>query len=112
MIPVLNRTHGWGKGGITYEADQRRAEIIIQELFLEKAIAVVTPSAPEASDDADKRLNSPEHTRSDTTRRRALAARINYLSLDRPDLQYVAKLVSKSMSAPREHDWAYIYIYI
>jgi len=107
-IQVLNRTLGWGKSGITYEADQRHAEIIIQELCLKTGNAVVTPSVPEASDEANKRLNSPELTLSDSTRYRALAARINYLSLDRPDLQYAAKCVSKYMSAPREHDWTYI----
>ena len=45
-IQVLNRTLGWGKSGITYEADQRHAEIIIQELCLKTSDAVVTRSVP------------------------------------------------------------------
>ena len=92
-IQVLDRTLGWGRGGVTYEADQRRAEIIVEEIGLKKGSAVITPSVPEASDEADRRLNSPELARGDSTRYRALAARISYLSLDRPDLQYAAKCI-------------------
>ena len=59
-MQVLNRTLGWGKRGIAYEADQRHAEIVIQEMRLEKGTAVVTPGVPEAADEANRRLNSPE----------------------------------------------------
>ena len=41
----------------------------------------------------------------DATKYRAVAARLNYLSQDRPDLQYATKEASRIMSNPRESDW-------
>ena len=41
--------------GITYEADQRHAEIIVQEMNLKKANAVSTPAVPESSEEANLR---------------------------------------------------------
>jgi hypothetical protein len=105
-IQVLNRTLGWGKNGITYEADQRHAEIVvIREMNLKKGNAVATPGVPEAVDEANRRLYSPELDRAEAARYRGLAARINYLSLDRPDIQYAAKNIRRYMSLPRDHDW-------
>ena len=37
---------------------------------------------------------------------RGLAARLNYLAQDRPDLQYAAKEVSRRMARPSTKDWA------
>ena len=104
-IQVLNRTLRWTPGGITYEADQRHAEIIVDELNMRNAKAVSTPIVSDTSDEANARLCSPDLTREEAARYRGLAARINYLSLDRPDLQYAAKVVSKNMSCPKQHDW-------
>ena len=42
----------------------------------------------------------------DASRYRALSARLNYLSLDRPDLQFAAKQASRHMATPRVSDWA------
>jgi hypothetical protein len=72
---------------------------------LKSGNAVSTPGVPELPEEANRRINSPELSRTEATRYRGIAARINYLSLDRPDLQYAAKGVSKHMSQPREHDW-------
>ena len=36
---------------------------------------------------------------------RAVAARLNYLGPDRPDMQYAIKEAARCMSAPRECDW-------
>ena len=41
----------------------------------------------------------------EATRYRAIAARINYLSADRPDLQYAAKEVCRDMSTPTDGSW-------
>ena len=39
------------------------------------------------------------------TQYRAMAARLNYLALDRTDIQYATKEASKYMSAPTEGNW-------
>ena len=73
---------------ITYEADQRHAEIGIKEMNMKKAS---TPTVPEPSEEANSRLSSPNMTKDEASRFRGLVARVNNLSLDRPDLQFAAK---------------------
>ena len=46
-----------------------------------------------------------ELSKEDARKCRGLAARFNYLSMDRPDLHW-AKTVSKCMASPRVGDWA------
>ena len=41
----------------------------------------------------------------DASRYRALAARLNFLAIDRPDVLYTAKECSRHMSAPINRDW-------
>ncbi len=108
-IRVLNRVLTWTDAGITYEADQRHAEIAISELGLEQAKAVATPGTREdalkATAVGGEEHNSKELNKEDAKRFRGLAARLNYLSQDRADIQYAVKEVSRRMSKPREQDW-------
>ena len=90
-IQILNRTLRWTKEGITYEADQRHAEIVIKEMNMKQANAVSTPNVPESSEEANLRLSSPDMTKGEASRLQGLVARVNYLSVDRPDLQFAAK---------------------
>ena len=105
-IRILNRTLRWTKEGITYEADQRHAEIVIKEMNMKKANAVSTPIVPEPSEEANSRLSSPDMTKDEASLFRGLVARVNYLSLDRPDLQFAAKTASQHMAQPKVCDWA------
>ena len=54
---------------------------------------------------SEDRAKSEPLGKSAATEYRALAARLNYLALDRPDLQFPAKVISKYMATPCEHDW-------
>ena len=99
QITVLNRVVTWNKDNITYEADQRHAEILIKELLGTSAInTVVTPGITEndevAPDDLDPLCKE------DTALYRRCAARCNYLAMDRVDIQYAAKEVCRYMSVP------------
>ena len=91
--------------GIGYEPDQRHAELIVQALGLESSKAVSTPGCAETKEELMARKKTKLLDNSSATRFRSVAARLNYLSLDRPDLQYTARNVAKCMSAPREGDW-------
>ena len=44
-------------------------------------------------------------TESEKTRFRGVAARINYLAMDRPDLQFAAKNLCRKMANPEPSDW-------
>ena len=96
-IQILNRTLRWTKEGITYEADQRHAEIVIKEMNMKKANAVSTPTVPEPSEEANSRSSSLDMTKDEASRFEGLVARVNYLSLDRPYLQFAAKTASQHM---------------
>ena len=118
---VLNRTVRWTDSGITYEPDQRHAEIIIKELHLfessknttgpfrsvqRRSNPFGTPAVPENHVALQERENGECVDKHDASRYRALSARLNYLSLDRPDLQFAAQQASCYMVTPRVSDWA------
>jgi len=95
---ILNRIIRVTDKGWQYEPDQRHADPMVRELGLEKAKGVKSPGEDEKKwemEDNEKPL-SP----GDATRFRAIAARANYLALDRVDLQYAAKEVCRGLAAP------------
>ena len=89
---VLNRVIGWNKGGWTYEADPRHAELTMEQLGVRSGGGITTAGAPEdgQKDEDDQPLDGR-----DATLFRGLAARTNYLALDRPDIQFAAKVVCR-----------------
>ena len=81
-----------------YEPDQRHADILIQAMNLSGAKGVKAPGEDEKNwemSENDQAVDSKEETHF-----RALAARPNYLALDRMDLQYATKEVCRGMAAP------------
>ena len=102
-IRILNRVVQWTEEGIEYEADQRHAEIIVSKLGLEKdSKGVSTPGCKREWDPSEESELDPR----DATIYRALAARGNYLSQDRSDIQFAVKEICRGMSNPTEGDWA------
>lgn len=94
----------WTDKGITYEADQRHADIVIKELGLDNAKSVTTPSNRE---DIDKMLADigSELPPGESTQYRALAARLHYFALGRSDIQYATEEVAKYMTKPSQGNW-------
>ena len=120
-IRILNRVIQWTADGLTYEADQRHAEILIKDLELEDAKPVATPGAREdvikashvivdRDDLAKNDLDDPNAgdllDKAAASRFRGLAARANFLSQDRADIQYATKEVARRMARPRDGDWS------
>ena len=105
-VRILNRIIRWTKDGIEYEPDQRHAEKVVSDLGLKKSRDVSTPCIPEIADKTKtkdkeikgKMLLEPH----DATKFRGIAARINYLAADRPDLQFASKSASKYMANPTQ----------
>ena len=95
---ILNRCVEWREKSIAYEADPRHAEIIVRDLNLDKANPINAPGVNTKAlpEDDDKFLDKEE-----ATMYRRLAARCNFLSQDRPDIQYATKEVAKGMSRPK-----------
>ena len=93
---VLNRIVRYTEEGYELEADPRHAELIIEQLGVGGNRPVITPGI----DDDDVESAEVEIEGSDATRFRGVAARCNYLSFDRPDLQYATKEVCREMARP------------
>ena len=106
-IRVLNRIVSWCSDGIRYEADQRHAAMLVKAFNLQDAKGVETPGLNPSLEDVERSCNNSDKlTNSETTAYRACAARGNFLGLDRPDLQFAAKEISRHMSSPLECDVA------
>ena len=90
----------------TLEADPRHAEIVIKELGLEggKAIKVPGAKAPKEEQDEEKIeeqwQEAEELNTEDARRYRAVAARLNYLAVDKADIKLSVKEAARAMSAP------------
>jgi len=99
---VLNRIIRATKDGFEYEADQRHGELIVKTLSLDAARPISTPGEdgkPWLEEEEAKLLDAAQ-----ATEYRALAARANYLSADRPDIQYATKEVCRGMASPTVGD--------
>ena len=95
---VLNRIVSCTDSGWTVEAVPRHAELIVEQLGVESARTVVSPGVDGTEEDD---LDDDEDILGlDLTRFRGVAARCNYLSFDRPDLQFATKEICREMSKP------------
>ena len=104
-VKILNRIVGWDNSrGLVFEADPRHAEIIINQLKLTDAKVVATPGTK----DEGRTTNDCREEREgeQASQFRALTARCNYISPERPDIAFAVKELSRSMSKPIKGDWS------
>ena len=81
-----------------YRADDKHVQEITGYFGLEsgsKGLSAAMVKEPVEEGDADEDLQAPQ-----VREYRALAARANYLSLDRPDIQCAAKEICRDMAKP------------
>ena len=98
---ILNRVTRWGEAGVEYEADPRQVERLLEETGLEgdiKSVAAQCIKQLAAQIAEDKELPASE-----CIAYRDRAARANYLSGDRPAVQFAAKESCRWMSKPSEN---------
>ena len=94
--------------GVEYEADQRHAEIAIRQLDVEEGNMVITPydeTNDGKTEDAKGRNHQDLVDDETATIYKSVAARLNYLSPDRPDIQFAVKEVCRRMSCPTWLDY-------
>ena len=102
-VRVLNRIITWNQQGIEYEADPRHVEVMLTEVGLTECTHVTTPGT---STDGRTGMDCEEPLQPrDESRYRALVARTNYLSSDRPDIAFAVKELAKAMASPTQGDW-------
>ena len=98
---ILNRVVRATPQGWEYESDQRHAEIIVNLLGVSESRVVAAPGVADSKENEEveqqkSELLSPEQA----TLYRGIAARANFLSQDRSDIQYIVKEICRSTSAP------------
>lgn len=101
-LRVLGRRIRWTSDGVVYEHDERHVQRILEQMELTQAKPVGTPTVRQDQVHAEE--DTPLRP-GDATAYRALAARMNYLAVDRPDLSFATKEICKSMSSPMQKDW-------
>jgi hypothetical protein len=98
---ILGRIVRCTEHGFEYEADPRHREKIIETLgFSEKTKGLSVNGRLEDLADAVVELEASERTPF-----RALAARMNYLAQDAPEVQFAAKEVCREMARPTRDGW-------
>ena len=103
---MLNRTIGLDKRGYFIRADARHAELLINDLGLQKANACATPESEEIKGKLEENEEEEEAcSEADAKRFRGLAARLNYLAQDRPSLRRASARVSSGMASPKSRHW-------
>ena len=98
---MLNRVIRWTPEGLEYEEDPRLHEQIASDLGLVGCKGVGTPGVKPTFEqiEGDEELQSKKEKPY-----RAIAARMNYLAADRPDIQYSAKEIGCGWLVPLSWD--------
>ena len=93
----------WTDDGIEYEADDKYARTIVADLNLQddsKGSDVPSPRDYEAVD-GDIELDEYQ-----AKQYRRIASTVNFLALDRPDLQFTAGVLGRTVGKPTERSWS------
>ena len=103
-VVILNRTLRHVGDGLEYEADARHEREIRAEFDIgAESKGLESPvEKEELADGFDEEKDDEELEKQDGKRYRGLAARGNYLSLDRMDMQFAAKEACRQMAKPRQ----------
>ena len=89
--------------GYEYEADPRRADLIVEQLKVGESKGVVTAGIDEISTSPEGEAVRLDEAK--TWQYRSLAARGNYQAFDRPDIGFAVKELSRDMSTPTTQSW-------
>ena len=99
---ILNRIVRRTREGYEVEADPRHAELIIEQVVKEGSRTLSTPGIGQTKEETEEVELEGEQA----TNYRAIAARCNYLSQDRPDLQFAVKETCREMPKPTMSAWS------
>ena len=82
------------------EADSKHVDILLEEWKMKECNPCDTPT----QGDEARTDNSVDMSAGDATLFRRAAARVNYLSQDRPDLNVASRLLAMRMANPKKGD--------
>ncbi len=100
-LRILNRVVRWTEARIEYEADDKHATTIVKELGLQEDSKDNTLTKEHGAEEGDQELNPKE-----AAKYRSLAATFHFLALGRPDIQFAAGALGRTMARPTTKGWA------
>ena len=102
-VTILGREVRWSEEGIEYEADDKHRKIVLDYFgFNDKSKAL---SVNGDKTEKEEVWEKEELGREEAKSFRGLAARLNYLGQDCPDLQFAIKQCAKEMASPTYGSW-------
>ena len=108
-LKILNRIIRWRPDGLRLEADPRHAEMVIEHYGLGEGKPVKTAGVKDPKKDVEE--DSHKETDKDqpmspaeAREHRGIAARLNYMTVDRADCQYATKELARTMACPTKGD--------
>lgn len=103
QLKLRNRVIIWhGHKGVTYEADPRHAELVIERLELKEAKVATTPGTREEGRTRDQHVELLSNR--GVTRYRVVMATCSYLAPDRPDVAYAVEELARAMAKSTHGD--------
>ena len=104
---LLGRIIRWNSWGVSCEADPKHRNMVMEALGLEESSkSLVAPGTKEDDKDDEQDFYDEADCGSKTdTMFRAIAAKVNYMAADMPDIQFACKEVCREMSAPTGKSW-------
>ena len=108
-VTILGRRLRWRRGTreIEYEADDKYVKQVMSEMNLQAdSKGLDAPIEMEIVEDGGLENDSDLLDIDEARRYRAVAATLNYLALDRSDINDATKEICRSVSKPRKSGWA------
>ena len=102
-IVILGRIVKWCEDGIRYQADPKHRQLILEHFGLNRGSRALKSNGEKEV--LDKGEEQEDLDTGETTVFRGLAARVNLLSLDCPDLQCEIKQSSSEIASPKKGSW-------
>ena len=102
-IVILRRVVRWTADGVEFEADPKHRKVLMNHFEFEEGVEGATMNGDK--DRKEEEGDEEDMEREEAKTFRGLAARMNYLAQDSPDLQYPAKEVSREMARPKRGAW-------
>ena len=98
----LGRKLRWGAEGLTWSGSQKLVDEMLEEWGMSEAHALDTPGLLEAEIGGEDWEEPME--REEAAKYRRTAAKLNYVSLDHPQIAFAAKEASRTMANPKKGD--------
>ena len=102
-VTILGRIVRWGESGIEYEADPKHRKKILEYFGFEDNARRLSSNGEKS--EKEEEWEFEDLGKEEATVYRGLAARLNYMSQDSPDLQFPIKSCSQEMSKPKRGSW-------